>query len=587
MWHDSQESMSRYARVVPDRPYQQVLLKLLTEDPALEGTDGGRLLSFPAGSRLPLAPEDPDCVYLIVSGVIELLEGERTLDRLETGDRVTGGTFPGRVVSDARVWRLPDWLLRSEESTVVAPEDHQVGTRLGRPWVEAAGGTPASEVARSMGERMASAAVIVDGGRLGVVTDADLRDRLVAGRQDPDAPIAGFASFPAVVVEVGETVRRARQLMAAGGVHHLPVVDQGRPVGMLTHLDAWDRDGSEIDWWRWAIATAGDEGQLVEAGKSLRALMLRRVEAGVDVGVLARMQASATDLLLGRAIGLATATDGPLPEPFAWVALGSWGRIEQGLVFDQDHALVYDDSNASMVGRYLEVAARVEDLLRRAGIDVCPSRVMASKPGWHGTVEEWRLRLAAWLDMPEGKATFLAATALDARRVAGSLELAELGSWAVGVASRHEAFLNRLARIAIDMRVPLGFLGNLVTTDQGEHPGLDVKRQGLLPIIVLARRYGLMAGIGSASTRTRLAVAAEVGLLSVDLSLALRDAHRLLKTMLVEHHARQMAASMAPTDEVEVGELGRIERTALREAFAIVRAAQRGLNAELPSARWR
>jgi signal-transduction protein with cAMP-binding, CBS, and nucleotidyltransferase domain len=57
--------------------------------------------------------------------------------------------------------------------------------------------------------------------------------------------------------------------------------------------------------------------------------------------------------------------------------------------------------------------------------------------------------------------------------------------------------------------------------------------------------------------------------------------------MLVEHHARQLAASVAPTDEIEVRELGRIERTALREAFAIVRAAQRGLNAELPSARWR
>jgi CBS domain-containing protein len=356
---------------------------------------------------------------------------------------------------------------------------------------------------------------------------------------------------------------------------------------MLTHLDAWDRDGSELDWWRWAISSAGDEEQLVEAGRSLRVLMRQRVEAGVDVGVLARMQASATDLMLGRAIGLATASDGLLPEPFAWVALGSWGRIEQGLVFDQDHALVYDDANGSMVGRYLEVAARVEELLRRAGIDVCPSRVMASKPGWHGTVEEWRQRLAAWLDMTEGKATFLAATALDARRVAGSLDLAGLGSWAVGAASRHEAFLNRLARIAVDMRVPLGFLGNLVTTEQGEHPGLDVKRQGLLPIIVLARRYGLMAGIGSASTRTRLAVAADAGLLSTELSSALRDAHRLLKTMLVEHHARQMAASVAPTDEIEVGELGRIERTALREAFAIVRAAQRGLNAELPSARWR
>jgi CBS domain-containing protein len=166
-------------------------------------------------------------------------------------------------------------------------------------------------------------------------------------------------------------------------------------------------------------------------------------------------------------------------------------------------------------------------------------------------------------------------------------DLTELGSWAVGVASRHEAFLNRLARIAIDMRVPLGFLGNLVTTEQGEHTGLDVKRQGLLPIIVLARRYGLMAGIGSASTRTRLAVAADAGLLSTDSSSALRDAHRLLKTMLVEHHARQIAASVAPTDEIEVGELGRIQRTALREAFAIVRAAQRGLTAELPSARWR
>lgn len=570
-------------------PLQAVLLRLLTEERALEETNGARLLAVPVGRLLPLAPEHPDSVYLIVSGAIELLDGERILDRLEAGDRVRGGAFPGRVSTDSTVWRVPDWLLNEEESLgpTGAMADDQVGTRLGRPWVGAEGGTPAYEVARLMGERLASAAVIVDDGRLGVVTDADLRARLVAGRQDPNAPIVGFASFPAAIIAVGDTVRQARQMMAAQGVHHLPIVDQGRPVGMLTHRDAWDRDGSELDWWRWAISSAGGEEQLVEAGRSLRVLMRQRVEAGVDVGVLARMQASATDLLLGRAIGLVGAADGPLPEPFAWVALGSWGRIEQGLVFDQDHALVYDDANGSMVGRYLEVANRVEALLQRAGINVCPSHVMASKPGWHGTVGEWRERLAAWLDMPEGKATFLTATALDARRVAGSLELGDLGSWAVGVASRHEAFLNRLARIAVDMRVPLGFLGNLVTTEQGEHPGLDVKRQGLLPIIVLARRYGLMAGIGSAPTRTRLAVAADAGLISNELSSALREAHRLFKTMLVEHHARQLAASIAPTDEIEVGELGRIERTALREAFAIVRTAQRGLNAELPSARWR
>ena len=64
---------------------------------------------------------------------------------------------------------------------------------------------------------------------------------------------------------------------------------------------------------------------------------------GLDATVIAGFVARLNDALVHRIVRWAEAELGPAPAPWAWIAFGSEGRMEQTLLTDQDNALVYSD----------------------------------------------------------------------------------------------------------------------------------------------------------------------------------------------------------------------------------------------------
>ncbi|MDD4715164.1 MAG: CBS domain-containing protein [Oscillospiraceae bacterium] len=69
----------------------------------------------------------------------------------------------------------------------------------------------------------------------GIITDRDIVLRCVAGENDPQAtPVREIMSKDVVTITPGEDVRKAASLMAHHQIRRLPVVDNGRLVGMLS-----------------------------------------------------------------------------------------------------------------------------------------------------------------------------------------------------------------------------------------------------------------------------------------------------------------------------------------------------------------
>ena len=89
-----------------------------------------------------------------------------------------------------------------------------------------------------MREQRVSSVLVVDEDRLfGIVTDRDLRNRVIAPGLGTDGPIIDIATVAPLTIDLGATAFEALLLMARSNVHHVPVMDGARVAGMITATD--------------------------------------------------------------------------------------------------------------------------------------------------------------------------------------------------------------------------------------------------------------------------------------------------------------------------------------------------------------
>ena len=105
---------------------------------------------------------------------------------------------------------------------------------------------PASEAARIMRDANIGDVLVTrpDGSVCGIVTDRDLALSVVAEGNDPTSMvIRDVCSHTVESVESGDPVAKAVKMMSGRAIRRLPVIDDGRLVGIVTLGDlAMERD---------------------------------------------------------------------------------------------------------------------------------------------------------------------------------------------------------------------------------------------------------------------------------------------------------------------------------------------------------
>jgi len=97
--------------------------------------------------------------------------------------------------------------------------------------------TPLHEAVRKMDERRVGAVLVLEADRLaGVFTERDVL-RAVAREHAPDATVGDWMTRGPETIEPSDTTDHAAVLMIHGGFRHLPVVDAGTVVGILSIRD--------------------------------------------------------------------------------------------------------------------------------------------------------------------------------------------------------------------------------------------------------------------------------------------------------------------------------------------------------------
>jgi CBS domain-containing protein len=552
--------------------------------------------------------------YVVRRGSVELLVDGRLHDLLGEGEMFAFASllqdaplgFVARAAEDTLAYRFPEptilpvlerpaavrFVVRSMARDVhllTRPEEAPAPSAAGRPVRELirapalvlAPETGVQEAAGRMVEQGVTCVLVDLGDRLGIVTDRDLRTRVIADGAGPGTPISDVMSAPAWTVAPDRSGTEALLEMLDHGIRHLPV--QG-PEGILGVLDDVDLLASERRApfrLRAQIARGADEAQVAAAAAELPGTVIALHDADVPAVGICRTMAGIHDTIVRRLIELAHDELGAPPAPYTWLATGSYGRREPFPSSDVDSALAWEATgdDPELRERLVAVARRVREGLVAAGLHSDPQGAVAGKPLFTRSIEDWDHAIAAWSrDPDEGRGLMIMSVVIESDAVWGSTALAKRISDAAARAPGRELLLTRLRAAALAQKPPTGFLRDFVLHSTGERRGvLDIKRGGLLPIESLARWSGLAAGVGAASTNERLRASEAAGTLDAGDAAVLRDALELMSELRMEHQVEQLRDGRPPDNLIAPKSLPSVTRTALKEAFRAIARVQRGI----------
>jgi CBS domain-containing protein len=422
-------------------------------------------------------------------------------------------------------------------------------------------------------QRARIGSVLVTTNPPGIITDRDLRARVLAANLKPETPVTRVMTRPLKTIDANAPAFTALCVMLDENIHHLPVIEDGRIVGVISATDLLLHQTRNPLYLRQTLETLEDVAALGCYAENIGGLVDFLFNGGLGVVQISRIISGLNDLLIKRLVHLAQLEIGPAPATFAWIVFGSEGRMEQTLLTDQDNALVYQDSGSEAQPYFAELAQRVVDGLIRAGVPPCAGGFMATR--WCKPLSEWQRLFTNWVRLPEARALLDASIFFDFRAIAGALSLEPLDEIAAA-AAEEKLFLARMLNGALEFRPPLGVFNRL----RAERGKIDLKKTGIMPIVGMARVAALAAASRQRSTLERLSIAgASRAVLSQDSAQALAEIFPFLLRLRLDAQLEARKHNRPLDHRVGLADLSALERRHLKESFMFIKRIQDELRA--------
>lgn len=421
---------------------------------------------------------------------------------------------------------------------------------------------------------------------LGILTDSDLRSRVLARGLPASTPVGAVASQHVVTIQSDETLHEAMLCMLRNNVQHLPVLHRRRPIGIL-HLSDLVRHQTHTSLYLvQRIFSQGSAPGLATLLPDVRQAFVRMVEEGANSQMIGSALSTIGRSFTRRLLELAEEALGPPPVSYCFMALGSMARNEQTIVTDQDNALVLDDrfDPEQHDAYFAELGKIVSDGLDACGYTYCKGGIMATNQRWRQPLRVWKRYFSDWIDNPTPERLLHSSIFFDLDSVHGEeafvVELQDLIS---DKAAKSPLFLAAMARNAGNRTPPLGFFRNFVMEKDGKQNNtINVKRRGTAPMVDLVRVHALACGSTAQNSFDRLNDIADTQLLPSGVAERIRYALEFLSMVRIRHQVIDLQRDRAPDNSIEPENISSSDRHNLKDAFQVLSDAQKFLQFRYP-----
>jgi CBS domain-containing protein len=446
-----------------------------------------------------------------------------------------------------------------------------VGKIVRREPVTASDDMPIREAARLMSRESISSLVVTDpsGVPVGIMTDRDLREKVVARGRDLDDPVRLIMSAPLVKVDAEEYCFEALLRMMHHRIHHILVVEGGTFRGIVTNHDFMMLQGSAPTVLVKEIESVQSLDALGAAVPRLRKTVSSLLREGARAHNITGLVTELTEKLINRAVEIIERERGVPPLGYTLFLLGDGARRELCLSMPISLGVVYEDTNN------VNVIRSVEQYFTEFGRDLCAAlggmgvahaeRCLAFEDV--RSLQDWKAVLAQWASAPF--ATSPRMDLFDMRAVRGPEEpVQEIRSHLLALKKETEEFMDYMATRTVENRPPLGFFRKFVVEKGGEHRNeLNIYQKGIRPLVDAVRVFCMEKDILELPTIRRLAaLRVRYGFEEAE---SVEHALDYLYTLLIHGQLEQAEQGEEPDTFVNPEGLGGLEKKTLKESFQL------------------
>ncbi|HBM06833.1 MAG TPA: cyclic nucleotide-binding protein, partial [Pseudomonas sp.] len=412
----------------------------------------------------------------------------------------------------------------------------------------------------------------------GIFTLRDLRRVIGTGTTDLSAPIAEFMTQDPFHLPPDATAFDAAIAMTERHIAHVCVVDKGLLSGVISERDLFSLQRVDLVHLAQAISHADSVETLVIIRSRILQLVDNMLAHGASSTQITHIITLLNDHTVCRVIELAIELLGDPGIPFTWLCFGSEGRREQTLHTDQDNGMLFEAADAaeaaSIRGRLLPLAERINHDLDTCGFTLCKGNIMASNPQLCLSRLEWQRRFSAFIRESTPENLLSSTIYFDLRAIWGPSEGCEqLRSNMLEEVGDSRLFQRMMAENALRHRPPVGRFRDFVVTRKGDGKAtLDLKVQGLTPFVDGARLLALGHGITACNTLDRLRQLVEKDVIDGKDGAAYEEAYHFIQQTRMQQHQQQAREGRPYSNRLDPDTLNHLDRRILRESF---RQAQR------------
>jgi CBS domain-containing protein len=525
-----------------------------------------------------VALEDTICYLLVRGKLMKLIESRPAISEYFLQSHFTKyvDKVYGEMHSKSLFYGSSDHLLFTTPVGDIATKDV----------VTVRDGATIKEAALEMSKHRISSLIVVDARQLpvGIVTDRDLREKVVSRGRSVDDPVRDIMSLPLVRVDARDYCFEAVLKMIKHNIHHILVIREGNLKGVLTNHDLMMLQGSSpLSFAKDLESQENVEGLVPVSGKISRVVGLLLKE-GARASNIARIITELNDRLVRKILEIAERKFGPAPLPFCWIVFGSEGRKEQTFKTDQDNGLIYADPKTADEARaaedyFTKFTAFVNESIVRCGFPPCPGGYMASNPRWRRPLGAWKEYFREWIFTPTSDAILFSAILFDFRALYGESGLAEeLRDYLNETLKGHELFLKHMADMALQLRPPLGFFKTFVVEKTGEHKDeLNLKFKCIAPFIDIVRLYTLETGVRETSTLERIEALRAGHSVVAEFGAEMAEIFDFLMLLRIHHQYEQLKNGKEPDNFINPDNLTNLQKRTLKEACQIISTMQHSI----------